>query len=64
MLLTFFKIIQKPKDLEEKREYGRGNRKRTNVNYSDELSELQFLKMLDEDDNSSNVIYKKINFPN
>lgn len=53
-LMTYEEIpswfVQAPKELENKKEYGRGNRQRKQVNYSDDLTDEQFLKMCQQDE--------------
>lgn len=44
-----YDIIQ-PKAAEKQREYGRGNRVRKQVNYCDDLTDEQFMRMCEEDD--------------
>lgn len=43
-------FVQVPKEIDSKKEYGRGNRQRKQVNYSDDLTDEQFLKMCQQDE--------------
>lgn len=47
-------LREKPKVEKIEVNYGRGNRQRKEVNYSDKLSELQFMKLVEEGKNPMN----------
>ena len=42
-------FVEAPKTDDHKREYGRGNRLRKQVNYCDDLTDEQFLRMCQQD---------------
>ncbi len=45
-----FVFYFQPKQQEHQKEYGRGNRQRKQVNYCDDLTDEQFLKMCQQDE--------------
>ncbi len=49
-------LVIQPKAEEETKEYGRGNRQRKRVNYNDDLTDLQFQKLVEEEEKESEEI--------
>jgi hypothetical protein len=47
-------FIEQPKNLESNKEYGRGNRVRKQINYSDEAADDQLFNMTEIDDYDNN----------